>query len=85
MRSNLLRLSFTVLALGLGACTSSYQQREIAGVEASTVQLDAGRSVLITVPADGSYGGRIYVGTGRTVAQKAAAAFSRYARLSTPE
>ena len=87
MRNDVLWLSVTLLALG-GACTSSYQQRETTGVQASAFQLDSGKSVLVTVPADGSYGDRTYAGTGRTVAQKTAAAFSRYSRrveVAAPE
>jgi hypothetical protein len=66
--------------LGLAACSSSYEKRETAGTEASSVRLDPGKSILIAVSADGQYGSRAYLGTGRVVAQKAAAAFSRYAR-----
>jgi hypothetical protein len=63
---------------GLAACTASYQQRETGGIEASSIRLDPGKSVFVAVPVDGQYGSRVYAGTGRTVAQKTAAAFSRY-------
>lgn len=76
----LLRAMVVVIALGLSACTASYTQRDTAGVEASSVRLDSDQMILIAVPADGAYGGRTYAGSGRTVAQKTAAAFSRYAR-----
>jgi hypothetical protein len=65
-------------ALVLPACTASYQQRETGGIEASSIRLDPGKGVLVAVPADGQYGRKVYAGSGRTVAQKTAAAFSRY-------
>jgi hypothetical protein len=78
-RGLLLMFTCSVVA-GLAACTSSYKQRETGGLDASSVRLDASKNVFVSVPPDGQYGSRTYPGTGRTVAQKTAAAFSRYVR-----
>jgi hypothetical protein len=76
-----MKTTLAILTLGvLSACTASYTQRETTGVEASAVRLDRDQTVFVAVPADGAYGGRVYAGSGRTVALKTAASFSRYAR-----
>ena len=80
MRGGLLSAVIVVCALVLTACSASYQERETAGTEASSVRLDPGKDVFVAVPADGQYAAITYRGTGRVVAQKTAAAFSRYAR-----
>lgn len=66
--------------MGIGGCTASYKQQETSGLQSASVQLDRARNIFIAVPADGQFGSRTYAGTGRGVAQKAAAAFSRYAQ-----
>jgi hypothetical protein len=83
MKTSAIRLLVTftcTVMVGLSACTASYQQRETGGLDASSARLDAGKSVFVSVSPDGQYGNRTYPGTGRTVAQRAAAAFSRYVR-----
>lgn len=80
MRGEFLMAFVMTAALGLGACTSTYQQRETSGVEASSARLDPGRTVFVSILADGRFGSRTYGGTGLLVAQKTAASFSRYAR-----
>lgn len=74
------RAILIVAVLGLAACTATYQERSTTGTDSSSVRLDPGRSVMVAVPADGQYGGKVYRGTGQLVAQKTSAAFSRYAR-----
>ena len=54
-RGLLLMLACTVV-FGLGACTSSYKQRETGGLDASSVRLDASKNVFVSVPPDGQYG-----------------------------
>lgn len=61
------------IALLIG-CTASYRTDTIGG--ANTTRLDRGRTVLVTIPQDGTYGSRAYGGSGQTVAQAVAAAFS---------
>ncbi|HZB52543.1 MAG TPA: DUF4823 domain-containing protein [Reyranella sp.] len=80
IRLALLATFTCTVVLGLAACTASYKQRETAGLEASSVRLDASKNVFVSVSPDGQYGSKTYPGTGRTVAQKTAAAFSRYVR-----
>ena len=79
MRHIVLNAIAAAALTGLAACTSTYENRETAGIASSSIRLDPGRSILIAVPADGQFGSRSYGGTGRVVAQKTAAAFSRYA------
>jgi hypothetical protein len=80
IRLGLLATFTCAVVLGLAACTASYKQRETGGLEASSVRLDASKNVFVSVSPDGQYGSKVYPGTGRTVAQKTAAAFSRYVR-----
>jgi hypothetical protein len=80
IRLGLLATFTCAVVLGLAACTASYKQRETGGLEASSLRLDASKNVFVSVSPDGQYGSRVYPGTGRTVAQKTAAAFSRYVR-----
>lgn len=61
------------IALLIG-CTASYRTDTIGG--ANTTRLDRGRTVLVTIPQDGTYGSRTYGGSGQTAAQAVAAAFS---------
>jgi len=79
MRFGLAVVIACAAVIGLGACTSTYDQRETAGTETTSIRLDRNKKVFIAIPADGQYGNRAYAGTGRVVAQKTAAAFSRYA------
>jgi hypothetical protein len=79
MSVGFLRAILIVAVFGLAACTATYQERSTTGADSSAVKLDPAKSVMIAVPADGQYGGKAYRGTGQLVAQKASAAFSRYA------
>jgi hypothetical protein len=80
IRGGLVAVFACAAVLGLGACTASYKQRETSGIEASSARLDSGKNIFVSVSPDGQYGGKTYAGTGRSVAQMTAAAFSRYAR-----
>jgi hypothetical protein len=66
--------SIVVALLLLVGCTASYRTDTIGG--ASTTRLERGRAVLVTIPQDGAYGTRTYGGSGQSVAQAVAAAFS---------
>ena len=80
MRSGFRKAFVVATALTLAACSASYQERETTGTEASSVRLETGKDVFVAVPVDGQYTSTTYRGTGQSVAQKTAAAFSRYAR-----
>jgi hypothetical protein len=67
------------ISLALGACTATYQQRDTGGIEASSIRLNPAKNIFVAIPADGRYSSKPYAGTGQLVAQKTAAAFSRYA------
>ncbi|HWI25351.1 MAG TPA: DUF4823 domain-containing protein [Stellaceae bacterium] len=77
-KKHFLAVALTV-ALALGACSASYKRVETGGAERAAVHLDKSRSVLVAVPADGAYGNKHYAGSGQSVAQQTAAAFSRHA------
>ncbi len=62
----------------LAACTANYQVNNLSGTE-NTARLDKQKGVYLTVPADGAYGPKTYPGSGQTVTQVVAAAFSRSA------
>lgn len=64
----------------LSGCSASYNRQDTGGADLSGTRLDAAKPVLIAVPADGSYQGKPYPGSGQTVAQQTAAAFAKYAR-----
>ena len=80
IRVCLVTLFACAAAVGISACTANYKHQETSGTEASSVRLDPSKNVFVAVSPDGQFGSRTYAGTGRSVAQMAAAAFSRYAR-----
>ncbi len=61
-------------ALLFVGCTARYQVNNLAGSD--TAKLDRSQGVFVTIPQDGAYGARPYVGSGQIVAQSVAAAFS---------
>jgi hypothetical protein len=67
------------LALCLTACSAKYQVNKFSGTDGN-VALDAKEAVFITIPADGAYGNTLYQGSGQTVAQAVAIAFSKSAK-----
>lgn len=60
--------------LALSGCSAKYQTQNLSG--AATIRLDHQKSVFVTVPEDGAYETKRYAGSGQTVAQETAAAFS---------
>lgn len=58
----------------LAGCSARYKVNNIAG--ANTARLDRQKGLYIVVPEDGAYGTKQYPGSGQTVAQAIAAAFS---------
>ena len=66
-----------MLVFALAGCHAKYQVSNLSG--ASTTRLDKQKSVYVAVPQDGSYGATIYTGSGQTVAQSVASAFSKVA------
>jgi hypothetical protein len=68
------RLISLITLAAVGACSSSYQSESLSGTE--VVQLDRAGKVMIAIPADGEYGSKKYPGSGQTVADAIAAAFS---------
>lgn len=66
------------LASLLAGCRASYQLDNLSGT-AGTARLDRQKAVYVTVPQDGSYESKPYVGSGQIVAQAVAAAFARSA------
>lgn len=75
MRRILLVGAVATLSVG---CTAKYQISNLSG--ATEAKLDRQKSVFIAVPQDGAYGSKNYQGSGQTVAQAVAAAFSRTAQ-----
>ena len=70
-KSLLVAVSFFLLG-----CGTSYEQTV---VKPSMGSLEAGKSVLISAPQDGSYGGKEYEGSGQVTAGVARGAFLRFA------
>jgi hypothetical protein len=66
-------------ALTLCGCVAEYQVKDLAGTQ-STATLNPQDGVYIALPADGAYGPQSYPGSGQTVAQSFAAAFSQFAQ-----
>lgn len=65
---------YLAAVLAISACGTTYKQTSI---QAKDTALDEARTVLISVPADGSYGGRAYAGSGRMTADAVRSAFLR--------
>jgi hypothetical protein len=59
----------------LSGCASTYNQVDLAQ---PTTKLTAGQSILIATPANGSYGGKEYIFSGRLTAIAINAAFAKY-------
>jgi len=71
--------TIVMVALLLGACTSTYVSTEAGGVEETNIHLQQTKAVLVTTPTDGSYEKTLYNGSGISVAQRTDTSFSRYA------
>lgn len=59
------------------ACTAAYKIQNIAGT--TQVRLDRQQTVFVAIPKDGLYEEKNYPGSGQSVAQAIAGAFSRHA------
>jgi hypothetical protein len=65
--------------LALTSCSASYKKVDTGGTATTEVRLDASKSVLVAVPADGSFESKAYSGSGQEVAHKLAAEFAKHA------
>jgi uncharacterized protein DUF4823 len=72
-------LSAIIAASCLAACSARYNVRDAGGTEAAAVRLDRSKLVFVAVPQDGAYGSKVYGGSGQSVAQAIATAFSETA------
>jgi len=72
-----MRFAFVVLVMLLVGCRAAYQVNNLAS--GAVVQLDRSLAVYVTVPQDGAYGLTTSAGSGQSVAQAVAAAFSQMA------
>lgn len=72
MKKIVVLLSVTLLV----ACSARYNTTDLGGDPSAS--LERGSNVFITVPEDGRYGATTYSGSGHTVAQAIANAFSMY-------
>jgi hypothetical protein len=70
-----LALLAPVILGALTGCTSTYKTDVVSE---STAKLATGSSVLIATPANGTYGGKTYSGSGPATAQAVQSAFHRY-------
>ena len=69
------RLVLLVMAVTVVVgCTARYDVANLSG--GSTPRLDRAKVVYVAIPQDGAYGSRPYAGSGQSVAQAVAAAFS---------
>ncbi len=74
-----MRKLYLLLAIGfLTSCAPTYQVKNLAGTQGSVI-LSKQAGVYITIPANGQYEATTYPGSGQTVAQILADAFSKFA------
>jgi hypothetical protein len=63
--------------IALAGCTASYQTQSLSGTGSiSTTGMKTSSKVYVSIPADGSYGSKVYGGSGLMTAQEVAAAFA---------
>lgn len=72
-------LPWIALPILLASCTAKYQVNNLAGREGE-VRLNPQEAVYVVPSQDGAYGNTHYPGSGQTVAQVVAGAFSKNAR-----
>lgn len=70
--------SLLLATLLVTGCSASYQINNLSGA-AQTSRLDRQKPVYVTIPQDGAYQSKPYLGSGQLVAQTVAAAFARTA------
>jgi Domain of unknown function (DUF4823) len=73
----MLRIGVLLLAIAATGCTSTYTQSTLAS---PTVKLAVGKIIAIANPANGSYGGKEYAGSGQSTATAVRAAFAKFAK-----
>ena len=69
------RIQVIAIACVLAGCSSTYKQEVVT---APTSALTAGSSVVIAIPANGSYNGRVYVSSGSATTDALRSAFARH-------
>lgn len=71
------RRGLVLLTVVLMGCSSTYTRSDLS---IPTVILERGKVVAIATPANGSYGGKEYSGSGQNTATVVRAAFAKFAR-----
>lgn len=71
------RMVLLLLSVIVAGCTATYTQSDLPG---PTVKLELRKVVAIATPANGSYGGKEYAGSGLSTAIAVRAAFAKFAR-----
>jgi hypothetical protein len=69
------KLLIPLIIVLMSGCTSTYKQEAIVK---STAKLVNGKSILISVPSNGSYEGKEYSGSGASTSQATYSAFARH-------
>lgn len=73
-----LRSILICVLIMVAGCTARYHATNLDA--ATSPQLDRGKGVYVAIPQDGAYANRNYAGSGQTVAQAVAVAFSGLAK-----
>ncbi len=73
----MLRNCLVLVTIFTAGCTSTYTRSDQAN---PTAKLEPDKIVAIAMPANGSYGGKEYVGSGSSTATSVRAAFAKFAR-----
>lgn len=71
------RIGLLLLPVIVAGCTATYTRSDLPG---PTVKLELRMVVAIATPANGSYGGKEYAGSGSSTATAVQAAFAKFAR-----
>ena len=73
----MLRNALVLVTIVVVGCTSTYTRSDQS---IPTAKLELGKIVAIATPANGSYGGKEYAGSGSSTATAVRAAFAKFAR-----
>lgn len=74
------RAAGLLIVIAMTGCAATYQRSDLA---ATPVKLDRSQSVLIAMPADGSYDGQTYAGSGQSTSLAVRSAFSKFAKSTS--
>jgi hypothetical protein len=74
-QQNLIGIWLASIMFALAGCVSAYHHTDARNAESP---LDQEKSVIISVPEDGRYGGDVYRSSGEMTAEAVKSAFSRY-------